>query len=133
MTKSNHADDWGFTECCEGLLSTFFDWTPLEVGQWCEQYLPEARDPDSWFNRETPVYYCTPLLIPDSIRNTLDGLQRLHFEQRLELAILGDRQAHEFSRDDWLEAKSRVEKVLGEFGESLTNAPGAKREGRLRH
>jgi hypothetical protein len=105
-----------------GIWGTFYEQVNKLAHKW-EDYL-NGLDQGGFYH-ETPIYYLTPFLIPDSLKDRLDGDQLLKIEQRLEHVInFTDSGScyYGYANDkkfDWNAAKQRVEMVLNEFGETL--------------
>jgi hypothetical protein len=111
------------------IFGEFLGWTRAEVIRWAEQYETEIKEDRFPFNHETPVYYVTPVLVPQSIRSKMHGFELIHFENRLESTIKGYGEPLWAKPDeyDWKAAKQRVESILNEYGESLANVAAEQR------
>jgi hypothetical protein len=118
-------------------LSTFLNWPQEEIDKitdywrdWLEgnlfRQMPmlDGHD-DGGFYHETPIYYITSYLVPDSIKKRLDAHRLLILKNRIEQAILHSHPVVEIESApfdfDWKAAKQKVESILNEYGETLQN------------
>jgi hypothetical protein len=103
------------------VLAIMLGWSEDRVMQWARLYgrLLDGGD-EGLFYHETPIYYVAPLLLPETLKRRLDGLQQIQLCGRIQSAIQQGDSFCDLNPDhDWHAAKERVEKILSAYGERL--------------
>src|SRR4051812_47119164 len=58
-------------------MQVFLGWSKQQTIHWAEKWKESLNDPDEMFYNETPTWYITTLLIPESIRTGLSGVDKI--------------------------------------------------------
>jgi hypothetical protein len=106
------------------ILTVFLGWSNEELEKWSRKWDDGLNNATAefrgWFYHETAEHYVIPLLIPETLRRRLSAVERNVLVGRLQWAITQGDSRVEFAESyDWRAAKSRVEAVLIEYGETL--------------
>ncbi len=114
-SKQYYVDIW------IGILGTFLGWTEQRVFDWIEERELWAflDNPEDMIYHETPPYWITMLLIPDTLRTTLSGVALADLQGRILAAFKDDTQYKFVKHTDWTPYKSRVEAILRAYDASL--------------
>lgn len=75
-----------------------------------------------WFFHELPMYYVAEVIVPPRLESSLHVFDLIKLrEQILDVIENGDPFCDEDPDFDWEAAKDRVERLLNEYGDSLSN------------
>jgi hypothetical protein len=115
------------------MLKGWLKWPEERFNNWVQRWLPGLEDRDNGlFYHEDELYYVIHLLIPDSLKDRLQGhrTQHRYYDDLAELisgklypAILGSSPYVALGQTtDWEAARQRVIDVLAQYGSAMPSA-----------
>lgn len=106
----------------KGMLGTLLGWSDEQVIAWAQQGVKWVAldNPDDIMFHETPMYWATHLLIPDSLRVHLPHDQMLRLERDLWSVFIDE--SKDWHPDpetiDWLPYKQQVDRLLARYADN---------------
>lgn len=103
------------------LLPVLLGWSEAQVMEWVKQTRrgKSLDDPDAITFHETPQYWITYLLIPETLKARLSNLDIIDLERRILIAFRDHHHYHFPLGTDWRPYRAKIEQILSEYGEHL--------------
>lgn len=112
---SNHL----YIRLCKRGLKEFLEWPDSRIEEWTRELVADQAAL-GWIDHDSEFANILGLLVPDCIRDVLDGKELVVFTSKLEKIVLGGTvPIPEVNAFDWDAAKVRLDRLLNEAGESL--------------
>ncbi len=110
------------------MLGEFLGWSESTVISWAQETgrMRFLDDRDDIFYHESPQYWVTDTLIPESLRERLSTVEFIDLQHRLQSAF-NDENRFAFPEDtDWAPYRTKLERILGEYGEYPPSKPSSR-------
>jgi len=120
LESVNNEDGRHYVRTWVIVLKIFLGWSEVRTLKWADKWLDGLNEANSLFYNGTPIFYITPLLIPDRLRRRLPRSELAHLNENLLLSIqLNNSFCDRDQGFDWESARTRVQTLLTGYGESL--------------